>query len=393
VNYPSRTGIKTGSGADLAFAVVVLSSFFATFSSLQTATPLIISVMLGLGTAYIAIGIYGYGICSRSNNLYLKMAYFIIQTFLGGTIIHIGQGNGLNAMVLLPLAGHSVVLLPQRWVYPANLAIIAAYVAATFVPGNLLSIWSGLPIFLAGQIFIIIFTQMAVGEARSRQEVERLVNELGEANQRLRELNVQAEELATQRERNRLAREIHDGLGHYLTTIHIQIQAARALVPRDPARAMESLNSAQNLTQEALADVRRSVASLRAPEGENLPLTEEIARMLKNSEAGGIQTELRIVGSPRALPPAAQLTVIRAVQEGINNTCKHAHASQMWVTLDYTHAKEVLLRMRDDGVGSSAPEGGFGLISLRERALLINGSFQTQTAPGAGFTLELVVPG
>lgn len=384
----------TGSDADLAFAVVVLASYFSTFSILQTASTFELLSMIGLGVTYIAVGIYGFAYAIRAEKIGIHLAYFVLQLVLGGLIVYLGKGNGYNAMVLLPLAGHSVVLLPASWRMAVNLAIIMTYaITLDLFTSNWEVVWSGLPIFLAGQIVIVVFTQMAVSEERARAEVEQLVRDLEEANQRLSNFALQVEELAITKERYRLAREIHDGLGHYLTTIFMQIQAARAVMRGDPERAQESLRTAQNMTQEALADVRKSVAALRDIPGEGLSLEEEIERLLKGCEGAGVEPVLNVVGVPRSLSPQIMLTVYRAVQEGVNNTCKHAHAKRLSVTLDFSMSQFVRVLIQDDGIGAKQLEGGFGLLGMRERVQLVKGELSIATSPGNGFQLEVCVPG
>jgi signal transduction histidine kinase len=390
----ARSSIKTGSGVDLAFAVVVLASYFATFSAMQTATLSQIFLMISLGTAYILVGIYGYGYCSRSTSLPLKLAYFLVQILTGCAIIYLGKGAGLNALVLLPLAGHSVMLLSADWMYATNGLVIAAYLLTMrFLNLSWSNVWAGLPVFLAGLVFIIVFTQMAVDEEKARVEVERLADELTNANQRLREYALQIEDLTITKERNRLAREIHDGLGHYLTIVHMQIQAARAILTANPDKAKDTLDTAQNLTQEALVDVRRSVAALRAAPEDSLPLPDRITKMLKSCDTVGITSDLKVIGIVRTLTPQTELTLYRAAQEGLNNTCKHAQASQIWITLDYSAEGYVRLTVRDDGVGTENTEGGFGLVGLQERVNLLNGELKTTSSFGQGFDLEIVVPG
>ncbi|HVN53447.1 MAG TPA: sensor histidine kinase [Anaerolineaceae bacterium] len=386
--------IRTGSNADLAFAVVVLASYFAMFSSLQNAQIVDIFLMMLLGIAYIAIGIYGYNTCARSESLPVRLVYFAIQIPLGGLIVYLGKGAGFNALLLLPLAGHAVILLPRRISYGVNLLILLAYIFTVHLFVNSWeSVWAGLPTFMAGQIFIMVFTQMTVSEEKARNQVERLVDQLAAANQRLREYSIQAEELAITQERNRLAREIHDGLGHYLTTIYMQIQAARAILPSNPQRAMEALGIAQNQTQEALADVRRSVAALRALPDENLPLPERIGRMVAVSKIDGFTPDIQVVGEERVLPAEVQLTFYRAAQEGLNNTRKHSQASQVWLVLDYSSPNCVHMTIRDDGIGAEETDGGFGLLGLQERVLVLNGQFQITSARGQGFCLEITIPG
>jgi signal transduction histidine kinase len=389
----TRDTIKSGGGTDIAFALVVLASYFATFSNIPDVPLLWLFLMVVLGSAYMALGIYGYRYCARNSSQLLSLAYFALQVPVGGLIVYLGKGAGFNALILLPLAAHSVVLLSSSWMAAANATIIAAYLASMFFSANTWdAIWTGLPTFLAGQVFIVFFTQLAVSEQKGRSEVERLVHELEDANQQLREYALQAEELAISRERNRLAREIHDGLGHYLTTVNMQIGAARAVMEKNSNRAREILSKAQTLTQFALVDVRNSVAALHAPPGEHLSLTERIAALIKSSEVGGIECSFLVHGTNRPLSPQAQLTLYRAVQEGMNNAIKHGHPANIWIDLDYSTLQMVRLSIRDDGVGSKNISGGYGLLGLRERINLLKGKFETASEMGQGFLLQIEVP-
>ncbi len=388
-----QTIVKPGSNADIAFAVVVLASYFATFTGVKQATLLDILLMIFLGSIYIVIGIYGYAWCAKSELAVIRIGYFLVQIPLGGLIVSLGKGAGFNALLLLPLAGHAVVLLSEAWVYLANITILAIYIVSM---GSYASswgdVWAGLPTFLAGQIFIMVFSQSSVSEERARLEVERLVEELQEANQQLREYAVQAEELAVTKERNRLAREIHDGLGHYLTTIHMEIQAARAVMTNDPERARGMLEKAQGLTQDALTDVRNSVSTLRATPDENLPLPAMVEKLLENCSSMNLETELKVMGDPRSISPQVRLTLFRATQESINNICKHSQASQVWVCLDYLEPQAIRLMVQDNGVGAEQIDGGYGLLGLKERVNLLNGELTIQTAKDQGFRLEIKVP-
>lgn len=391
---PSRRVINTGSGVDLAFAVVVLASYFATFSSLKSASNLEIGLMIGLGVGYISIGIYGFKYCVRSGSRFLHLVYFAIQIPLGSIIVYLSHGSGFDALILLPLAGHSVILFSTTWLYTINTLAVTGYVIAVAAYSNGWDpVWSSLPTFLAGVIFVMVFTEMAVSEERARMEVERLAKDLGEANRRLRQYSLQVEELTITRERNRFAREIHDGLGHYLTTIHIQIQAANAVMKLDLERAQRAMEKAQNLTEEALLDVRRSVAALHSLPEESLPLTESIAKVLDHCEGADIRPNLVVLGKPRVISPQAQLTLYRAAQEGVNNTLKHAKATEIKVTLDFTDIENVRLKVVDNGAGADSTEGGFGLLGLQERALLLDGEFRATSTKGKGFSLEITVPG
>ncbi|HWI57349.1 MAG TPA: sensor histidine kinase, partial [Bacillota bacterium] len=259
--------------------------------------------------------------------------------------------------------------------------------------------WGPVPNALLGftfaVLFTLVFTLLAVSSERARGEVQRLASELSDANRQLREYAVQAEELAATRERNRLAREIHDTVGHCLTVVNVQLEAARTLRAHAPERMADALDKAQRLTQQGLQEIRRSVASLRASPVDDKPLAEALRQIVAESQAAGLTTELCVQGEARPLSPQAQLTLYRAGQEGLTNARKHAHATSTRLLLDFQAPDKVRLSVRDDGVGAasaSGAAGGFGLLGLRERAQLLGGALRVQTAPGAGFTLEVEVP-
>jgi signal transduction histidine kinase len=250
--------------------------------------------------------------------------------------------------------------------------------------------------FAFAVLFTLVFTLLAVSSERSRWEVQRLAGELSEANRKLRAYAVQAEELAATRERNRLAREIHDSLGHYLTVVNVQIEAARALQERDPTRMRDALAKAQSLTQEGLREIRGSVAALRASPLDNKPLAAALQQFVDESRAAGLAVELQVLGEARALSPQAALTLYRAGQEGLTNVRKHAQATAVRLALDYREAANVCLSVSDNGTGAANGADtatGFGLLGLRERTQLLGGTVRVQTAPGAGFALEVEIPG
>ncbi len=388
-----RATIQTNNSADLAFALIVLASYFPIFNVLPTASPFEIVLLIFTGTAYIMMGIYGYGFCVQSPSMLVKVAYILVQLPLGGMLIYLGRGAGFNAMILLPLAGHSVVLFKQSLMLFANLAIIATYLITRlqFI-SSLDDIWASMPIFLAGQMFIVAFTQMAANAENARTQVERLVDEIAAANERLREYAQQVEELTITKERNRMAREIHDGVGHFLTTVNIQIKAAIAVMENDPKKALKSLKIAQNQAQQALVDVRQSVAALRSTVEEYLPLPQRIEHIISNSQVDGLLVNFECTGTPRPLSPQVELTVYRAVQEGINNTQKHAKASEMTIKLWYTDNQTVVLEMADNGIGINKIKEGFGLLGLKERANLLHGYLTIQSGKKQGFNIRLEIP-
>lgn len=389
----SKSDFQFKGSADLAFAVVVLASYFAMFSSLKETNLVQLLIMVVLGIAYITIGIYGYHFASKHRQTLWVPLYFFIQIVIGSIIVYLGRGAGFSAILLLPLAGHAVVLAPGYWLYLSNLLIVLGYVwAVQRYTNNLSEVWSTLPTILAGLIYIMVFTQMAIDEERSKKEVERLVLELEEVNDKLRSYADEVEQLTVIKERNRIAREIHDGLGHYLTTIHMQLLAAQAIIDENPDRAKDSIEKARSQSQIALIDVRRSVSTLRFDQGEKESIKDAIDRAMRPCDWIGIRSHLEIIGDERTLNETIKSTIYRIVQETVNNTCKYSKASNYHCILNYLNEEYLSLTIYDDGIGMKEFQLGFGLQGLRERIEILNGVLNFSTSPQKGFKIEIEMP-
>ena len=382
------------SGTDLAFALVVFISYFATFSKPPQTSIFLITVLICLGVAYITLGIYGFAFVNQLGKLFPKLIYFGLQLVIGGLIVYLGKGAGFNAFILLPLVAHTAISLDQDWMLVANASIFLTYVLSIMSYTNAWSVvWSGMPTFFAGQIFILIFTQTAYTEQQGRIKMEKLAGQLSEANRHLSEYAEQVKDLTLSQERNRLAREIHDGLGHYLTTINMQIKAALAIIQKEPAQAVQMLEKAQQLSTEALIDVRNSVSSLREDNIGALSLAERITKLIETSDSPNRKISLQIEGATRALLPQVDVTLFRVAQEAINNANKHSDSTEVRLILDFNNSDHVSLKVEDNGKGSESVDGGFGLIGMQERVRLINGQLEIKTAKGQGFYITVLVPG
>jgi signal transduction histidine kinase len=294
-------------------------------------------------------------------------------------------------IALLPLVAHAVIALPSAWALVFSAGVAGAFGGAFWLMvGWQAGLQAGLS-YLAGVAFVGLFTQLTLEAQRTKEQVEKLAADLQAANAKLREYAAQIEELAIAKERNRLAREIHDSLGHYLTVVNVQLEAAQAVLDTDAARARGALVKAQSLTQEGLKDVRRSVAALRASPTENRPLPQALQALADETRAAGVVTAFNVTGTPRALPAPVELALYRAAQEALTNIRKHARASHAEVHLSFD-ADRIGLRVQDNGVGAASTEGGFGLVGVRERVQLLDGDVHLDTTPGAGFRLEVSVP-
>jgi signal transduction histidine kinase len=291
------------------------------------------------------------------------------------------------------------------------LLFILAIQATTVFPGRIAAGWTGLFYLLASFTdFLMNDPENAIGSALFNIAVFLLAGMIGHstrqaelarrANQKLLEelqtAHDQLHDLAVAEERNRLAREIHDGLGHYLTATTMQIQGAKALLENTSAAsqapaALAALGKAETLLQEALADVRRSVGALRAVPTENKPLPAIIGDLVGECQAiAGLETGFDLIGTPRRLNSQVELTLYRVAQEGLTNVRKHAQARRVEVTLSYDNDK-VGLSICDDGQGMGETSNGYGLLGLRERIQLVGGKVNIRTAPDQGFRLEVEI--
>lgn len=344
---------------------------------------------------YTIVGLKGYDFLAKKINPVLAVwLYFIVSLSLGFGIQIVGKLAGAFWILLLPMAGSAVIYAPGIGTVLVGAVIVFTQTAlitifnnfefSYFVP-NALS-------FTSAVFFVIIFSEIANREEKARAKVEQLAAELGEANQQLRQYASQVEELATTKERNRLAREIHDSLGHYLTVVNVQIEAARMLLRSNPDKAEENLNKAQTLAREGLAEIRRSVAALRSAPNESKPLADLLQGLVEETRRAGIVADFTVHGQPRPLEPQTEHALYRAAQEGLTNVRKHANASRVKLCLAFDKASKVALQVEDNGVGTDKPDGGFGLLGMRERVQLLGGKITTFTEKGKGFRLEVELP-
>jgi signal transduction histidine kinase len=382
---------------DLVLVLVVIAAYVSTFALTDRPFSFIeIIVMLFLGVIFLLMDLLWIDELYQWNARWSPYFYFIVQVPIAGAMIYLSSGNAW--LILMPLAAQSVISFNWRGVLALNLVFIGMLLAnILLITNNWRMIGQGIVAFQTAFFFVIAFTQIMLREQRSRKEVQKLADQLGEANRQLREYALKIEELASSQERNRLAREIHDGLGHYLTAVNMQIRAAIAIMEKNPQQAKEALEKAGSLAQEALADVRRSVAALRSTPTLSRPLPETLEALIEESRAAGLVGEMKVIGTPRQLSAQSDLTLFRAAQEGLTNIHKHALASKVQLSLEYS-MESVKLSIIDNGIGTlnkagetETSSGGFGLFGLRERVQLLGGVMMIHSGPNQGFCLEIEI--
>ncbi|GLW63280.1 two-component sensor histidine kinase [Actinomadura rubrobrunea] len=262
--------------------------------------------------------------------------------------------------------------------------------AQTLGPGG-----TGAKLLVAAAPFVVAY---AMGtSARARRDRIAMLEE------RARRL-AEEQDAAAARERERIAREMHDILAHSMSMVAVQAEAGPVAVRSDPARAEEMFDAISDTAREALAQLRRTLGVLRADEPSRRPQPglEALPALIAGVRRAGLDVSLEEDGTARRVPADLSVTAYRVVQESLTNTVKHAGARSARVRLRWGGGA-LRLEVRDDGRGpngaagprgeDAAGTGGHGLIGMRERVAAVGGELSYGPGPdGRGFRVAAVLP-
>lgn len=222
------------------------------------------------------------------------------------------------------------------------------------------------------------------------EEVNILYHELQAANEQLTEYADMSEKMAQTKERNRLAREIHDTLGHTLTGIATGLDACLALMDVSPEQTRKQLLLLSEVSREGIKDIRRSVNELRPDALERLSLSVAIRKMITDmSRASDVQIYFETEEKNMKFDEDEENAVYRVIQESITNAIRHGRAKHIWISFQKTEG-EILLLIKDDGIGCKEVKNGFGTRHIVERIEMLGGrvTFDGQH----GFTVTAYIP-
>ncbi len=323
------------------------------------------------------------------------LAFVIISAAL--MLLTAWMGHFINVIYLyFMIAAQAFITLPVRTALVTVLAAGFSYLLLLWQldmdAGSIAALSIGMAV---GLVFVGTLSVVVTRYAAQTRRSEQLAAELLQANADLLAARQREAELAVDEERVRLAREIHDGLGHHLTVLNIQLQAAAKYIQRDPEKAAEVIDTCREEARLALDEIRQSVAVMRRTPLDGKSLLEALQALVAGfNRSASLRAELITSGQAPDLPPNTSLTLYRVVQESLTNAQKHArNASRVWVNLAY-EAQQIRLTVRDDG--QALPEDknaiGFGLAGLRERAEQLGGSLAAEYQPDGGFQIELRIP-
>ncbi len=293
--------------------------------------------------------------------------------------VSVMAATALGGILLLIVAG----LLP--WILPMSLALgwlAGQSLLLAAVLNNIPDIAVGDAALAGGLFFGISLFAFMTGIVALRQNAAR--DELRKVNYELRATQALLADNTRIAERVRIARELHDLVGHHLTALTLNLEVATHLVE---GKALEHVQQARTLAKLLLADVREAVSELR--EDDKVDVAAALSTLMAGTPEPKIHldlpSELALTDPPRAL------VLLRCAQEMLTNCVRHAQADNLWLSL-MQDEQGVALTARDDGQGADHVEAGNGLRGMRERLRQLGGALEIDTKPGAGFMLRAWLP-
>ena len=298
------------------------------------------------------------------------------------------------AFVFEPLVMVAVYIAASRLRWQAALTISAGLFALFLIAGGVVD--GGTSPSKSVTSLVAFGAAFAVGVyVRTRTAYVDSLQARAEQLERERELLARE---AVAEERVRIARELHDVVAHHLSLITIQAGALSAQVDAD-SPAARTAGVIASTGHQAMEEMRRMLGVLRLGSADSAsahapqPGMHEIAHLVEQTRAAGVDTTLRTDGEPRTLPPGVALSAYRIVQEALTNVLRHAGPARCTVAITYEHDR-LELRITDTGRGAAAntANGGHGLVGMRERVAMLDGELYAAGVPGGGFAVRASLP-
>lgn len=245
-------------------------------------------------------------------------------------------------------------------------------------------------------VFLYFMLRLKINENKDikklNEQLRTTAAELEVANIHLKDYASTLEENTKMKERNRLAREIHDILGHSLTSITTGMEACIEILGINPDLAKTQLEKILDLSRKGLEDVRRSVKELKVDQIAKAQFIPAIKDLVKDiNECTPVHVDLNIRGVKPKVKEDEEQIIYRIIQESLTNAIRHGKANIIKLNITFGD-HELTIKVIDDGIGCEKVTEGFGLIHIKEWLNLLNGNLSYQTAPGEGFQLTVYIP-
>ena len=318
------------------------------------------------------------------------MAYSGIIILVMTDIIHSGFNRQGKVRSMIPVIAVYFIMdsrIPDLWFRNVSFSDYLVFYNAR-AAGILLSLLNILK--LVNIVMFIIFLILTLRyQMDETARILRLNEELTEANIKLEEYSKKSAEMAQMQERNRLAREIHDTIGHALTGIVTGLEACLVILDMKPELARKQMEAIQEVARQGMKDVRSSVSALRPDALEKLTLDAAIERMIDEMcRSTGIRFEYICEDSLADLDQDEEDVVYRVVQESITNSVRHGHPDKIHVRIE--RGDQVLfITIRDNGQGCKDLHKGFGLTHMQERLEMLGGCLEIDGTDGFCLTVRL----
>ena len=310
----------------------------------------------------------------------LKLLGVLVMTLTAMGVGYFSQ-SGLCALLLVVAAVVLPWLLPLPWavlgLIVQNLLLIPVFATFPTLATLTLASFQAL-VYLGFSVLTFVTAVIAKQQAEAREEQRKLNAEL----RATRALLAESSRIA---ERMRIARELHDLVGHHLTALSLELEVTRHLVD---ARASRHVEVAQSTARQLLSDVRTVVSELRQDDA------VDISTALRELAEGipGLEVKLELPRRFTLDDPRRAEVVLRCVQEIITNVVRHARARRLWLRFELSEQGELLLEARDDGQGSDEVRAGNGLNGMRERLAEFGGRLKISTVADHGFSVNAWLP-
>jgi len=308
-----------------------------------------------------------------------------------------GSAEG-SVLAMFPFLFIGLLLVAWQYKWPYVLLVIAGITALNFgmsftftTPGA--PLFQGVTMVILIQAVVFLAVGVSISFLMTRLKAQQ--KSLEEANLRLTHHASTLEQLATSRERNRLALELHDTLAHTLSALAVQLETLKAYWDVDDKTARNILEQSLKATHQGLDETRRTLKALRASPLDDLGLVLALKNMVNDAaQRAGLALDMPEPGALPPLSPDVEQCIYRVTQEAVANAAKHANAKELTVKLERKDDK-VILTVQDDGAGfelkQGAENGHYGLSGMQDRAKLAGGTLEVISKPGEGTTVRLTV--
>jgi len=254
-------------------------------------------------------------------------------------------------------------------------------------------------VYILGLLMVLLLANVLLDERETNHQLQDAHNNLADSHAKLQTYSLQVATMAATDERNRLARDIHDSLGHHLTAANIQLEKAGLFLERDLTQSATAIEHAQRTIRQALNEVRTSVQALRE-KASQFDLIPELRELISRMSHHNLKIDFRLTGDTAGYSTFVKMTIYRIVQEALTNIHKHARASETIIDLAFNE-RQAVLTIQDNGRGfdvDAVEQGGhtdhgrYGLHGIRERVALVGGRYTMTSEPGKGSLLSITAP-